>query len=263
MAETRRPGVRISPGAPLHFLEDQIEGLSVSRIYTYSVNRTSKIRFYEPGVDMPLTEETRILIDAYCKRDLPGDLQWHVKQFSFITDIELQKRLGRAFFSARYTSKLMEALLPTGEEIHPFVKFQIIQYASIYEAVISNLLWGRYKDHPEVITLQTHKAYKPVNALGSLTLMKYGDERLFTCVYRNAKTPRNSIPFKDKVDCAIRIGLVDPVYAEDIKRVYELRNLAHIESEAIKQIEIEIEQAKSAYRRMKPFLERIAAECLM
>lgn len=206
---------------------------------------------------MPLEEAQRNSIDAYCKRDLPGDLQWHVDQFSFIDDEELRKRLGRAFYSARYVGKLMEALLASGDEIHPFVKFQIMQYASLYEAVVSYLLWTRYVDHSEVKALQTHKAYKPVNALGSLTCMKYGEELLFTCVHRDAKTPRSSIPFKDKVDCAVRIGFIEEAYAEDIKRTYELRNLAHIEAEAEKQIEVELAHAKTGYWRIKPFLERI------
>jgi hypothetical protein len=206
---------------------------------------------------MPLEENLREQIHTYCKRDLPGDLQWHVNQFSFIHDPELKKRLGRAFYSARYVGKLMEALLATGDELHSFVKFQIMQYASIYEAIISYLLWTKYAEHIEVKQLQTHKAYKPVTALGHLTKMKYGEEELFTCVYRDTKTHRNSIPFKDKVDCAVRIGFVDAAYADDIKRLYALRNLAHIETEAERQIEVEIEQAKAGYWRIKPFLDRI------
>jgi hypothetical protein len=206
---------------------------------------------------MPLDEALRRNIHEYCVRDLAGDLQWHVNQFQFVEDPELMKRLGRAFYSARYLAKLMEALFATGAEIHLFVKFQIMQYASIYEAVVSYLLWGKYADHDEVKKLQTHKSYKPVNALGSLTKMKYDEEDLFTCVYRDAKTPRNSIPFKDKVDCAVRIGFIDVAYAEDIKKIYELRNLAHIETEAEKQIEVELEQAKTGYWRIKPFLEKI------
>lgn len=208
---------------------------------------------------MPLEEALRKSVDAYCKRDLAGDLQWHINQFIFVADAELQRKLGRAFYSARYVGKLMEALLATGDELHPFIKFQIMQYASIYEAVISYLLWGKYATHPEVFRLQTHKSYKPVNALGSLTAMHYGEEDIHTCVYREAKTPRNSIPFKDKVDCAVRIGLVEACYSEDIKKTYELRNLAHIETEAQKQIEVEIEQAKTGYWRIKPFLEKISS----
>jgi hypothetical protein len=146
---------------------------------------------------MPLTQQEREIIHAYCARDLSGDLQWHVDQFLFISDIELRKRLGRAFYAARYVYKLMEAILAAGDELHPFVKFQIMQYASIYEAVISNLLWGRYKEHEQVKALETHLAYKPVAALCSSAAMTYGDERLFTCVHRPSKTPRNSIPFKE------------------------------------------------------------------
>ena len=208
---------------------------------------------------MPLNEELRVTIKDYCKRDLPGDLQWHVDQFSFIASEELKKRLGRAYYSARYIAKLMEATLAGGDEVHPFIKFQIMQYASIYEAVITHLLWGRYISHNEVKLLQTHKSYKPVAALGSKTSMQFEGEYIFTCVYRDTKTPKNSIPFKDKVDCAVRIGFLEAAYSEDIKKIYELRNLAHIETEAEKQIEVEIEQAKTGYWRIKPFLEKIIA----
>lgn len=153
----------------------------------------------------------------------------------------------------------MEALYVQDNELHPFVKFQVMQYASIYEAVITHLLWNRFKDHDEVVTLQTHKAYKPISALSNLTTIKYGDEQIYTCVYKNEKTPKNSIPFGDKVDCGVRIGFIDAIYAEDIKNVYILRNLAHIETEAKKQMEIEIEHAKLGYWRMQPFLEKIGS----
>lgn len=206
---------------------------------------------------MSLEKSLRDQIQTYCTKDLPGDLDWHIQNFSFIDDIALRERLGRAFYTARYMSKLMEALYVQDNELHPFVKFQIMQYASIYEAVITHLLWNRFKDHKEVVTLQTHKAYKPVSALANLTTIKYNDEQIYTCVYKNEKTPKNSIPFSDKVDCGVRIGFIDAIYAEDIKNVYMLRNLAHIETEAKKQTEIEIEHAKLGYWRIQPFLEKI------
>lgn len=206
---------------------------------------------------MSLEKTIRDQIQTYCTKDLPGDLDWHIKKFIFIDDVELRERLGRAFYAARYMSKLMEALYVQDNELHPFVKFQVMQYASIYEAVITYLLWNNFKDHEAVIELQTHKAYKPVSALANLTTIKYGKEEIFTCVYKNEKTPKNSIPFSDKVDCAVRIGFIDTIYAEDIKNVYTLRNLAHIETEAKKQIEIEIEHARLGYWRMQPFLDKI------
>lgn len=207
---------------------------------------------------MSLEKDVRDFIQQYCTKDLPGNLDWHIQKFNFIDDNELGERLGRAFYSARYMSKLMEALYVEGNELHPFVKFQVMQYASIYEAVITYLLWNRFKDHEEVIKLQTHKAYKPVSALGSLTDIQFDGEKVYTCVYKDTKTPKNSIPFPDKVDCGVRIGFVDAQYAEDIKEIYALRNLAHIETEAKKQVEIEIEHAKLGYWRMQPFLEKIS-----
>ncbi len=208
---------------------------------------------------MSLEKSLREQIQTYCTKDLPGDLSWHIQQFEFIDDTELRERVGRAFYSARYMAKLMEALYVKENELHPFVKFQIMQYASIYEAVITYLLWNRFKDNPEVLALQTHKAYKPVSALAKLTSLKYKEEQIFTCVYKDEKTPRNSIPFGDKVDCAVRIGFIEGKYADDIKETYELRNLAHIETEAKKQIEVEIEHAKKGYWRMQPFIERIVS----
>lgn len=206
---------------------------------------------------MPLEESVRDLIQLYCTKDLPGDLNWHIQKFIFIDDSELRERLGRAFYSARYMSKLMEALYVQKNELHPFVKFQVIQYASIYEAVITYLLWNNFKTHEEVINLQTHKAYKPICALGNLTTMQYNGEKIYTCLYKDTRTPKNSIPFADKVDCSVRIGFVEEAYAEDIKQLYTLRNLAHIETEAKKQMDIEIENSKLGYWRMQPFLDKI------
>jgi len=207
--------------------------------------------------DMPLDQELQNKINDYCKKDLPGDMNWHIQQFDFIDNVELRNKLGRAFYSARFVSKLMEAIHATGDDMHPFVKFQIIQYASIYEAVTTYLLWNKFAEHAEVVSLQIHKAYKPVSALGNLTKMTYDGQELFPCVYKDTKTHKNSIPFKDKVDCAVRIGFIDIAYSEDIKNVFALRNLAHLESEAERNIEMELEDSKKGYWRIKPFIDKI------
>jgi hypothetical protein len=56
---------------------------------------------------MSLDESLRNQIQSYCTKDLPGDLDWHINKFHFIDDNELRERLGRAFYAARYMSKLM------------------------------------------------------------------------------------------------------------------------------------------------------------
>ncbi len=156
----------------------------------------------------------------------------------------------------------MEALKADGDEVHAFVKFQIMQYAAIYEAVITYLLWSKYEDHPDLLAISTHKAFKKMDALGKKTKITLDDEQIYTCVLRDTKTPKTSIAFKDKVDCAVRIGFVPAEYSDDIKRLYELRNLAHIETEAEKQIEVEIEHSRAGYWRLKPFLEKVSSACV-
>ena len=209
---------------------------------------------------MPLEQNIRDQIAAYCAKDLPGDVDWHIALFDFIEekDVELQKRLGRAFYSARYMAKLMEATYAQEDQLHAFVKFQIIQYASIYEAVVVYLLREKFGEHEEVKKLCTHKTYKKMNALGSKTSMHLDGEELHTCVFRDARTPWHSISFSDKVDCAVRIGFLEEKYAPDIKTLYVLRNLAHLETEAEKEIEVQIEQSKNGYWRLKPFLEGVS-----
>lgn len=209
---------------------------------------------------MPLPDATRAEIDTYVKRDIPNDLSWYVGQFSFIADALLRERVGRAYYAARYMGKLLEATFATGNERHSFVKFQILQYASIYEAVVVYLLWNRYGDSAEVKKLETHEALTQVSALSKDTQITVDNEQAVVSVWRRKKTPKSSIAFRDKVDCAVALGFIDAAYAEDYKRFYSLRNLAHIESEAERQIEVELENSREAYWRMQPFLERIHAK---
>jgi|ERR1700733_9946434 len=195
-------------------------------------------------------------INSYCMRDLPA-FPWFLEEFGFIEQEQLRMRLARAFYAARYIYKLMEALQVAGDELHAHVKFQVIQYASIYEAVISSLLWTKFRDHDRVKTLENHKSYKKIAGLAGPTKITYEGEEVSLCVYRDTKTWKNAIKFNDRVDAAVDIGFVRKAYGEEIKRIYELRNLTHIEKEAEEEIELEIENSKVAYRRMQPFIDDI------
>jgi hypothetical protein len=206
---------------------------------------------------MPLEQANRDLIDGYCRRHLPKDMQWYLEQFQFIQDLELQKRLARAYYAARYMSKLLEALFASGNEMHPFVKFQILQYASIYEAVVVYLLWNRYQHTKEVDDLQHHFALTKVSGFAKDAKLTVAGEEAVIAVTHRKKTPRTSIPFRDKVDCAVKIGFVGTAYCEDLKKIYALRNLAHIEAEAADQTEVELQHSRLAYRRMGIFLRTI------
>lgn len=207
---------------------------------------------------MPLTQQVQKVVHDYCLKDLPGDLDWHINQFDFIDNKELRKRLGRAFYSARYMGKLMEGLRPGIDEKHSFLKFQIAQYAGIYEGVIVYVLWEHYSRTPQFIDLTTHKI--PVRA-GSIKGLRYEDKHgtddAVIAVIRTKAKEKTSISFKHKLACAVALGLVEQKFQRDLEQIYELRNLAHIEAEAKKLIEVELKQAQLAYWRVQPFLEKI------
>jgi len=206
---------------------------------------------------MPLPTPTSEEVLNYCKRDLPDDFEWYRGEFDFVADNDLQEELAKAFYSSRYIYKLMEGLAISGNELHAHLKFQIMQYASIYEAVINYLLLNRYKDHTSVQAIQLHKAYRPIAALAAPTKLTYEGNETFICLYKDAKTPWTSIPFQDKVNAASDIGLIDEQLGEEIKEFYRLRNAVHIEAAAKRGIDYEVEEAKLAYRRMRPFIDKI------
>lgn len=73
------------------------------------------------------------------------------------------------------------------------------------------------------------------------------------------KHPRTPYHLNIKLIAQFELAFMNAEYSEDIKRTYELRNLAHIETEASKQFDVEIEQSKHAYWRLAPFLEDVTA----
>ena len=108
---------------------------------------------------MPLPEGIRSQAVEYARKDLPGDLAWHVDYFNFIGDLELRKRLGQEFYAARYLYKLWEGLrVDEPWAIQAQVQLQVQQYASIYEAAIHYLLFVEASGEPVVKALPEYRA---------------------------------------------------------------------------------------------------------
>jgi hypothetical protein len=204
----------------------------------------------------PLPKETRDEIISYCDRDLANDSVYE-KMFDFLSDKALRDRVIREVKSARYIYKLMSALGVQGAKLEAHLKFQITQYASVYESIISHLLWTTFQDTDELKNLETHKAYKKACAWPSKFEGTFDGEPVFLCALRDEKTPTFSIKFDDKVDAAVKIGFVERSIGEEIKTLYKLRNAIHIESAVKNNTAFEIEQARIAYLRLQPFTIKI------
>lgn len=207
---------------------------------------------------MPLHVKDQNLVLEYCDRDLPSR-SWFETEFDFIEDDQLREKLISEFYSARYIYKLGEALAVKDQKLGAHIKFQIVQYASIYEAIIVYLLWRKFSSHEAVVEMEYHDALRLTTQLSrSLSLVTSdGGEPVYFCVQRKEKTSAFSIKFDDKVDAAVKIGFVKEDIAEDIKVFYKLRNAIHLETAVKKEIEYEIGQSLLAYRRMRPFIDGV------
>lgn len=206
---------------------------------------------------MPLPEDDIAKIMAYCDNHL-ADPDWYRNEFDFIDDDKLRTRLGIEFRTARYVYKLGEALAATEEKLYAHVKFQIVQYASLYEAIIVYLLWNRFANHDAVIDIEYHETFKsPSRLANDISITNSDREQLYLYAKRKERTPRISIKFEDKVRAAKRIGFISDDLGKDICEFYRLRNAIHIENAIKKEIDYEIEQSALAYRRMRPFVDGI------
>lgn len=92
---------------------------------------------------MSFTKETKDEIIQYCNNHLPEE-NWYKKQFDFILDEILRDRLIKEFKAIRFAYKLYEGIEATEENLLFEVRNQILAYASIYEAVIENVLEEYY-----------------------------------------------------------------------------------------------------------------------
>lgn len=112
---------------------------------------------------MPFSESLAQEVDRYARSDLPGDLSWHIGQFSFLADDpRLQRRVGEEFFTARYLYKLLEGVhLDDQWAVSAQARLQVLQYASIYEACLHHVLFELSPHNPRVQQLGKYTSLKP------------------------------------------------------------------------------------------------------
>lgn len=91
-------------------------------------------------------------IYEYVQAHLPKD-EWYSSYFDFITDVELRERLGEEFKAARSVYKLFRGIDASDWWERAQIRIQILQYASIYEAVVHHVLFDRLREEEPVLRL--------------------------------------------------------------------------------------------------------------
>ena len=144
-------------------------------------------------------------------------------------------------------------------ELLGHLKFQIVQYAGIFEAVISHLLIHNFKDNERVLSLQKKIEYKPVDALSNGTEIKHNGNLVYMCVKSEKKLAwsTNNIRFDEKLKVAQKIGFVDDGVAKIISEIYGLRHTIHPEKAVKDDVVFQKEQVRLASDTMDVFISDI------
>lgn len=212
-----------------------------------------------------LSLQTRTQVISYCNRDLVPDTafnaqdqyhsQWFEDYFSFLNNKSLSQHLGEAFYQARFIYKLMSALnLPVAKQ-KGIIKFQIIQYASICEAILDFTIEAFHKD--EALTCFSSTEFiKFQNALSISTKISYENEELVLCKPKIKKgdLKRTRVDFKSNF--AVGKGISDKMKNE-LCELYDLRNNVHILKASNGNYTPRLYEARNAFHLMQNFIEEI------
>ena len=221
---------------------------------------------------MPLPYNIKDEVYDYCNNDLPDDV-WYEKEFEFIEDCNLRKRLIEEFKGIRFAYKLYEGIEATHENLIFEIRHQIFAYATIYEAVIHYVLYTYYDQTEEFHQLHYHvapaKISIPASQLAVLNnILIHNGESIIPYHMQERKKEDAQIRFDDKCRTAEKLGLVAKFIGKngvevdlpsEIIELYGYRNAIHLVAEQRKGIEYELELSKRAYRRMRPFINQIKA----
>jgi hypothetical protein len=215
---------------------------------------------------MSLDSTVKEAVYSYVKAHLPND-DWYSQYFDFITDAELRERLAEEFKAARSVYKLFRGIDAQDCLQRAQVRIQILQYASIYEAVIHHVLFDRLGTRDEVrrlvefprlvrISVPEHKQIALENALAH-------DGKVIIPTYQGTgRTDITKVRFDDKANCAVDLGLIDQDLCRDLIGIYEARNAIHLHAELRKNLSYEIDMARTAYRRLEPFRIQLVTSLL-
>ena len=215
---------------------------------------------------MRLSKDTITEVIRFCNRDLVPDPgfdattqfhnEWFKDYFSFLGSPSVEEQLGDAFYQARFMYKLMNALnLPLNKH-KGIVKFQIIQYASICEAVLDTAISRFFREDAEN-TFAVSEFVKYSNAVSVDTKITCGGTQLFLCKSKTKKGVLKRTRIDKRTEYAVTKGIISQKTKDAFDGLYDLRNNIHIIKAADSQYVPKLREAKEAFSLMQTFVDEI------
>lgn len=213
-------------------------------------------------------KETITEVIRYCNRDIVPDesfnmeddypSNWFVDYFDFIDDDKLQRQLGDAYYQARFLYKLMCGLrLPLNKQ-RGAVKFQIVQYASICEAILDVALTKYFKAESEE-RFSVLELRKESTALAKDIKIAKGNTQLFVCSEKKKKGVLKGTRVDFKTEFAVEKGLLTNDLKERLDILYDLRNNVHIIKAAEAEYNPKLHEARDGFELMRDVVTHIKA----
>lgn len=217
---------------------------------------------------MKLTAKEKSKVVSCCNGNLISDnaydptteypKDWFTHLFSFVENEKLRDRLGEEFYQTRFTYTLMQTLSLPMAKNRGIVKFQIIQYASICEALLNYTLDLYFKDEFENRYAATSYTNFP-SALSDKTKITFDGKALFVCKTKTEKAKITWTSNPIKAEFALEKG----VLSEDTKKkycdLYDLRNNAHILKAVATDYYPKLKEASAAYELVFQFIAEVQA----
>ena len=194
---------------------------------------------------MTLDKKIITQVIGFCNRDLvpdeqfksgatPYPIDWFSDYFSFLENPKLQKYLGEAYYQARFLYKLMNGLrLPIAKH-RAIVRFQIIQYASICEAIL-----------------------KCQNALSTSTKITFENKNVYLCKEKKIKADIKRERIDHKTEFAVDHNIISSATQISFDSLYDSRNNIHILKAAQNNYAPTLIEAKNAFALMRTFVSEV------
>ncbi|MDF3126988.1 hypothetical protein [Rheinheimera sp. 1928-s] len=159
----------------------------------------------------------QVFIDAmaeFAKKDIKPTAELESDEFSHVQNADLRKALSETLYGTRWLYKLGLALLATNEEQYAHVRAQIIDYASICEALLADVISQGYS---------THKL--------SGTQYQHFDLQCRKVMHWNNTDPLvsvNKTSFEWRIKVALESGIIDATLNSSLNGMRSKRNTVHL-----------------------------------
>lgn len=159
----------------------------------------------------------QVFIDAmaqFAKKDIKSTADLESDEFSHVQNTDLRKALSETLYGTRWLYKLGLALLATDEEQYAHVRAQIIDYASICEALLADVI---------------SQGFLAGNLKGSQ--YQHFDLKLKKTMHWNSSDPLNSVnktSFEWRIKVAFESGIIDAALNSSLNGMRSKRNTVHL-----------------------------------